>query len=81
MDKFRVCILMVEVALDKAMDGFVCDSFPGREAGKFDSIPGIKRACFSAGGKKRGTAYLNNSLSLKWKLRSSMDRSGFSGLV
>ncbi|CAG1004471.1 hypothetical protein METP3_03614 [Methanosarcinales archaeon] len=42
MDKFRVCILMVEVALDEAKDGFVCDSFPSREAGKFDSIPGTK---------------------------------------
>jgi len=42
MDKFRVCILMVEVALNEAKDGFVCESFHGREVGNFESTPGTK---------------------------------------
>jgi hypothetical protein len=27
MDKFHVCVLIVEVSLDESMNGFVCDSF------------------------------------------------------
>jgi hypothetical protein len=33
MDKFYVCILMVAVALDEAMDSFVCDSISAGGAG------------------------------------------------
>ncbi len=31
--------------------------------------------------KKKGTAHSNNFLSMRWNLRSSMDRSGFSGFA
>ena len=42
MDKFHVCILMVKVALDEAMDGFVLDIFSAGRLGILDSIPNTK---------------------------------------
>lgn len=42
MDKFHVCILMVKVSLDEAMDCFVLDCFSAERLGKLFSIPNTK---------------------------------------